>query len=103
MILNIARKELKSLFASPMGWTILALLMALLGNFYLTGVNKYFEVMSGAVRPAERVGVTIFVGQTVFGIARYIMLFAVPLLTMRLISEERRNQTLPFLFSAPIS
>ncbi|MEY3831011.1 MAG: hypothetical protein RIS40_816, partial [Pseudomonadota bacterium] len=51
MILNIARKELKSLFASPMGWTILALLMALLGNFYLTGVNKYFEVMSGAVRP----------------------------------------------------
>ena len=53
MILNIARKELKSLFASPMGWTILALLMALLGNFYLTGVNKYFEVMSGAVRPAR--------------------------------------------------
>jgi ABC-2 type transport system permease protein len=31
------------------------------------------------------------------------VLFAVPLLSMRLISEERRNQTLPFLFSAPIS
>jgi ABC-2 type transport system permease protein len=31
------------------------------------------------------------------------MLFAVPLLSMRLISEERRSQTLPFLFSAPIS
>ena len=27
MIINIARKELKSLFASPMGWIILALLM----------------------------------------------------------------------------
>ncbi|HAP04334.1 MAG TPA: ABC transporter permease, partial [Methylophilaceae bacterium] len=31
MILNIARKELKSLFASPMGWIILALLMMAFG------------------------------------------------------------------------
>jgi ABC-2 type transport system permease protein len=86
-----------------MGWIILALLMMAFGSYYLTGVNNYFEVMSGAIRPAERVGVTIFVGQTVYSIASFIMLFAVPLLTMRLISEERRSQTLPFLFSAPIS
>jgi ABC-2 type transport system permease protein len=31
------------------------------------------------------------------------MLFAIPLLSMRLISEERRQQTLTFLFSAPLS
>ncbi len=103
MIINVARKELKSLFASPMGWIILALLMLAFGSFYLLGVNNYFEVMSGSIRPAERVGVTIFVGQTVYGIASFLMLFAVPLLSMRLISEERRSQTLPFLFSAPIS
>ena len=103
MIINVARKELKSLFASPMGWIILALLMLAFGSFYLQGVNNYFEVMSGSIRPAERVGVTIFVGQTVYGIASFLMLFAVPLLSMRLISEERRSQTLPFLLSAPIS
>jgi ABC-2 type transport system permease protein len=103
MIINVARKELKSLFVSPMGWIILALLMLAFGSFYLQGVNNYFEVMSGSIRPAERVGVTIFVGQTVYGIASFLMLFAVPLLSMRLISEERRSQTLPFLFSAPIS
>jgi ABC-2 type transport system permease protein len=103
MIINVARKELKSLFSSPMGWIILALLMLAFGSFYLQGVNNYFEVMSGSIRPAERVGVTIFVGQTVYGIASFLMLFAVPLLSMRLISEERRSQTLPFLFSAPIS
>ncbi len=103
MIINVARKELKSLFASPMGWIILALLMLAFGSFYLLGVNNYFEVMSGSIRPAARVGVTIYVGQTVYGIASFLMLFAVPLLSMRLISEERRSQTLPFLFSAPIS
>ena len=103
MIINVARKELKSLFASPMGWIILALLMLAFGSFYLQGVNNYFEVMSGSIRPAERVGVTIFVGQTVYGIASFLMLFAVPLLSMGLISGERKSQTLPFLFSAPIT
>ncbi len=103
MILNVARKELKSVFASPMGWIILALLTFAFGTQYLHGVNNYFEVMSGAIRPAERTGVTSFVGQTVYGMASFIMLFAVPLLSMRLIAEERRNQTLPFLFSAPLS
>jgi ABC-2 type transport system permease protein len=103
MVISIARKELKSMFASPMGWIILALLMFAFGTYYLNGVNNYFEVMSGAIRPAERYGVTQFVGQTVYGVASFIMLFAVPLLSMRLISEERRSQTMPFLFSAPLS
>ncbi|MDA1339284.1 MAG: ABC transporter permease subunit [Methylophilales bacterium] len=103
MIINIARKELKSVFSSPMGWIILSLLMFGFGFMYLDGVNNYFQIMSGSIRPAERVGVTIFVGQTVYGAANFLMTVATPLLTMRLISEERRNQTLPFLFSAPIT
>lgn len=103
MILNVARKELKSVFASPMGWIILALLTFAFGSQYLSGVNHYFEVMSGSIRPAERTGVTSFVGQNVYGMASFIMMFAVPLLSMRLIAEERRSQTLPFLFSAPLS
>ena len=56
MIINVARKELKSMFASPMGWVILALLMFSFGTYYLNGVNDYFAVMSGAMRPAERTG-----------------------------------------------
>ncbi|HYD32945.1 MAG TPA: ABC transporter permease subunit [Methylophilaceae bacterium] len=103
MILNIARKELKSLFASPMGWVILALLQFVFGTFFLLGIDQYFQTMSGMMRPEERVGVTEFVGRNVFGIASFVMLFAVPLLSMRLISEERRQQTLSFLFSAPLS
>ena len=58
MIINVARKELKSVFASPMGWVILSLLMFAFGTQYLNAVNDYFAVMSGAMRPAERTGVT---------------------------------------------
>ncbi|MCB5184985.1 ABC transporter permease [Methylobacillus gramineus] len=103
MIINIARKELKGLFSSPMGWVILALLQFVFATFFLMGIDQYFLTMSGAMRPDQRIGVTEFVGSNVFGIASFIMLFAVPLLSMRLISEERRQQTLPFLFSAPLS
>lgn len=86
-----------------MGWVILALLQFVFGTFFLLGVDQYFQVMSGLMRPEQRQGVTEFVGREVFGIASFVMLFAVPLLSMRLISEERRHQTLPFLFSAPVS
>lgn len=103
MIVNIARKELKSLFASPMGWVILALLQFVFGTFFLIGIDQYFQTMSGVIRPEERLGVTQYVGNNVFTIASMVMLFAVPLLSMRLISEERRQQTLTFLFSAPLS
>ena len=103
MILNIARKEIKSLFASPMGWVILALLQFVFGTFFLLGIDQYFQTMSGAIRPEQRMGVTEFVVHNVFSIASFVRLFAVPLLSMRLISEERRQQTLTFLLSAPLS
>lgn len=103
MIVNIARKELKGLFSSPMGWVILALLQFVFATFFIMGVDQYFLTMSGMMRPDQRMGVTEFVGASVFGVAPFIMLFAVPLLSMRLISEERRQQTLTFLLSAPLS
>lgn len=103
MIFNITRKELKSLFSSPMGWVVLALLQFVFGTFFLNGIEQYFQTMSGAIRPEQRIGVTEFVGGNIFGIASFVMLFAVPLLSMRLISDERRQQTLTFLFSAPLS
>ena len=45
MIINILRKELKSMFASPMGWVILALLMLAFGMNFLNGIDSYFAVI----------------------------------------------------------
>ncbi|MGH8742714.1 MAG: ABC transporter permease, partial [Burkholderiales bacterium] len=38
-----------------------------------------------------------------FGSVAVVLLMAVPLLSMRLVAEERRNLTMPFLLSAPLS
>ena len=103
MIINVARKELKSMFASPMGWVILSVLIFAFATYFINAVTQYYGIMSGSIKTNGRIGVTMFIGQSVFGLASFVMLFAVPLLSMRLISEERRSQTLTFLFSAPIS
>jgi ABC-2 type transport system permease protein len=103
MILTIAGKELRSLFASPMAWVILALLQLLLGMFFTNAVGRYFEAMQTVMRPEERMGFTAFVMPQVFGVAVLVLMTAVPLLTMRQIAEERKSHTLVFLFSAPVS
>lgn len=102
-ILTIAGKELRSLFASPMAWVILAMLQVLLGLFFANGVDRYFQAMQMAMPPEQRMGFTAFVVPQVFGVAVLVLLTAVPLLTMRLIAEERKSMTLVFLFSAPVS
>lgn len=103
MIFEIAKKELRSMFASPMGWVILALMQFAFGTYYLILINQYVGLTSAATHAGGRAGVTIFVGQSVFNLAALFLLFSVPLLSMRLIADERRNLTLPFLFSAPLS
>lgn len=103
MIFNLARKELKSMFASPMGWVILSVLIFAFATYFINAVTQYYEIMTGSIQSNGRIGVTLFIGQSVFGLASFVMLFTVPLLSMRLIAEERRTQTLTFLFSAPIS
>jgi ABC-2 type transport system permease protein len=48
-------------------------------------------------------GLTEVVLPDLLGNAAVILLLVVPLLTMRMVAEERRNRTLALLFSAPLS
>ena len=105
MIGVLAGKELRRLFASPLAWVILACLQVLFAFFFLLGLQAFFEtqaqmsMMQGGPAP----GFTSYVVEPPFGVARILLLMVIPLLSMRLISEERRNQTLTFLMSSPLS
>jgi ABC-2 type transport system permease protein len=103
MIVVIARKELRSLFATPMGWLVLAVFQAIVGTYYSLSFNQYFEIMQSAHWQVQRIGLTQFMAEGVFGVAAVLMLFVVPLVTMKLVSEERKNQTMALLMSAPLS
>lgn len=103
MIFTIAGKELKALFASPLAWLVLTILQFILGYAFLKRLDDFLQLQPQLIQLASPPGVTEMVAAPTFATAAMVLLFAVPLLAMRLIAEERRNQTMVLLLSAPVS
>jgi ABC-2 type transport system permease protein len=103
MILTIASREFRTLFLSPMAWTILAILQFILAFLFLTQIVAFAELQPNLASFEDAPGLTDIIVPPLFGNAGIILLLVTPLLTMRLVSEERRNKTLSLLLSAPVS
>jgi ABC-2 type transport system permease protein len=103
MIFTLAAKELRSMFVSPLAWTILAVVQLILGYLFLSQLDVFLQVQAQLAGVDGSPGATQLVVTPTFGNAAIILLLVTPLMTMRLISEERRNQSLSLLFSAPLS
>lgn len=103
MIFTIAAKELKGLFASPLAWIVLTLLQFVLGYVFLKRLDDFLQIQPQLIQLASPPGVTEMVAGPTYALAAIVLLFAVPLLAMRALAEERRNQTLVLLLSAPVS
>jgi len=103
MIFTIAGKELKTLFASPLAWVVLTVVQLIVGYAFLRRLDDFLQLQPQLAQMAAAPGVTALVAVPIFGAAAAVLLFAVPVLSMRLIAEERRNQTIALLMSAPVS
>lgn len=103
MIFTIGLRELKSLFLSPLAWSILAVVQLILAYLFLGRIEiiQMYQAQLMAMDGAP--GVTEIILPDLLGNAAIILLLVVPLLTMRLVAEERRNRTLSLLFSSPLS
>jgi len=103
MIFTLAARELRSMFLSPMAWVILAVVGALCAYFFLLYIDLYLQLQPRLAAAPNAPGVTDIIVVPLFSTAATVLLLVTPLLTMRLISEERRSQTLSLLMSAPVS
>ena len=94
--LVLARRELAGYFYSPMAYVIGALIMLVMSalfffGFELTGIPRVFQAGSEAsLRP-------------LFESMAYVMIFAAPLLTMRLLSGEYDSGTIETLMTSPVT
>ncbi len=102
-MLPIAARELRSLFLSPLAWTLLAILQLILAYLFLNQVQTFASLQPRLLALEQAPGLTEAIVPALFGNAGVILLLVTPLLTMRSICEERRNKTLPLLLSAPVS
>lgn len=103
MIRLLALRELRSLFAMPSTWFVLAMLQFIFAWFFLARLEAFLEIQPQLAQLANPPGVTTTVAAPMFNTVALLLMMLVPMFTMRLIAEERRNQTLTLLLSAPLS
>jgi len=101
--LTVAGRELRSLFLSPLAWTVLAVALVILGYLFLVQVDTFVRLQPRLSGAPGAPGVTALVVAPLLQTAGVVLMLLVPLMTMRLVAEERRNGTLALLLSAPVS
>jgi len=79
-------KELRSYFNSAVAYVVIVVFLALLGWFYASNI---FLMNMASMRE-------------MFEIARWIFLFVIPAITMRLLAEERKSGTIELLATKPV-
>lgn len=102
---SIAKRELHALFLSPLAWSILAVVQLILGLVFAVRVSMYLEpdFQTQLAQVPNPPGITSLIVGHVYVWASIVFMMVTPLLTMRLVSEERRTKTLALLISAPVS
>lgn len=89
-------RELRAYFYSPLAYAVLTFILLVNGYVFWLLVSYLNNPAAGIGAPLE-----LFFGQTIF--FWLVLLFVAPVLTMRLISEERRSGTIEVLMTAPVS
>ena len=106
-ILAIAHKEIKGYFGSPIAYAVIGFSAILFGWFFIN-LLYYFDRMSLQAGMAlgggpEAVNVNEMLISPLFLNVSVILLFTLPLITMRTYSEEKRSGTIELLLTAPLT
>lgn len=100
----ICRKELKSYFASPIAYGLMAFFAAISGYFFWIATAIFVQrgmesAMMGRQMPMD---VNEWVIRPVLMNVSVIGLFMIPMITMRLFAEEKRSGTIELLATSPV-
>ena len=106
-VLAIAHKELRGYFASPIAYIVIGFSAILFGWFFIN-LLYYFDRMSmqagmGFGGGPQAVNVNEMLIGPLFMNVSVILLFTLPLITMRIYSEEKRSGTIELLLTAPLT
>jgi ABC-2 type transport system permease protein len=105
--LTIAGRELRSYFASPVAWVLMAAFLALGGYFFyalLTAFNQALMIYGMMRQPEmlERFNLNDMVIRPLLQNLSVLLIFIVPAITMRMFPEEKRAGTYELLLTSPV-
>jgi len=90
----IFKKECRSYFNSLVVYIVLATFLLVSGYFFYTDL-VYFVLMGMS-------DIQLWMWQYLFNDIRFVLLFIIPILTMRLFAEEKKSGTIELLFTYPL-
>ena len=102
-VLAIAQKELRSYFASPIGYVIVGLFALLFGWFFYNYVGYFARTSEQMMMGGRTPNLNQDVIRIVLLNSAVIILFMMPMITMRTYSEEKRSGTIELLLTSPVS
>jgi gliding motility-associated transport system permease protein len=103
-ILAIAGKELRSYFASPIAYVIIGLFALLFSRFFYAYLMVFVQRSSGMMGTgggANNINQEMI--RYVLMNSAVIILFVMPMITMRTYSEEKRSGTIELLLTSPLT
>ncbi len=102
--LVIAWKELKHLFSSPIAYVALAMFFVITGFLLFALVGVYTsQVLQFQGTPPPDFNPTRLIFTPLYQDTSFVLILLVPVLTMRLISEEDRTHTMELLATSPVT
>ncbi len=103
-VMAIAGKELRSYFASPIAYIIIGLFALIFGWFYVSALAWFVERSMGMDQfgGGESVNVNQDLIRFLLLNATVVMLFLLPMITMRTYAEEKRSGTIELLLTSPV-
>jgi ABC-2 type transport system permease protein len=101
-ILAIANKEVKSAFSTPIAYVVIGF-FALLWGWFFWVMLIYFNQQSLGLEGPGGANINQQLIRPLFLNASVILLFVLPLITMRTYSEEKRSGTIELLLTSPLT
>ena len=100
----ICQKEIRSYFASPIAYLLLAIFGVIFGYFFFSATAFFVDAgmrsqMMGRSMPMD---VNEYVIRPLLSNASVIGLFLIPMISMRLFAEEKRTGTIELLMTSPL-
>ncbi len=101
----IACRDLKTYFASPIAYIVIAGFLTLMGLMFFSNLSHFFvqQLQYKQFGMGKGVSLTEGIIRPLYGNMNVILLLLVPLITMRLFAEEKKLQTIQLLMTAPIT
>jgi ABC-2 type transport system permease protein len=99
----IAQKELRSYFSSPMAYIVIGFFLLPFGVFFYLYLQSFVRQSLQAAQMGGAMNINQQVVRYVLQNASVIILFIMPMITMRTYSEEKRSGTIELLLTSPVS